>query len=70
VITPEQSRAARKLLGWSIAQLATAAGLSIHAVVTFEGTESAARPTTKMKLRSALEQAGIEFIADTGVRLR
>ena len=62
------------MLRWSIAQLATAAGLGIHAVVTFEATDSQARHATKVKLQDALEAAGVEFIAETGggpgVRLR
>jgi transcriptional regulator with XRE-family HTH domain len=74
MITPEQCRAARKLLGWSIAQLATAAGLGIHGVVTFEATNSQSRHATRIKLRDALESAGIEFLAEDaggpGVRLR
>lgn len=74
MITPEQCRVARKILGWSIAQLATAAGLGIHAVVAFEATDSQARHATKVKIQGALESAGIEFSAEEaggpGVRLR
>lgn len=65
MITREQSRAARALLDWTIADLADKA--SITAEATVRHFESGLRPLTEdkvKKLRTAFEKAGIEFIGD------
>ncbi|MFD1789695.1 multiprotein-bridging factor 1 family protein [Sphingomonas floccifaciens] len=57
-----QCRAARALLGWSMADLADAAGTSVITVKRFEGGEPL-RPTSVERLSDALINAGIDFIA-------
>ena len=74
-ITPEQLRAARALLGWSQTQLAKHAGMSLP---TVKRVERASGPNVsneaRLALRTALDQGGVEFIAENGggpgVRLR
>jgi transcriptional regulator with XRE-family HTH domain len=58
-----QSRAARALLGWSQADLAKAAGLGVSTVRNFEKGRSDPYSRNLEAIRSALEEAGIEFIA-------
>jgi transcriptional regulator with XRE-family HTH domain len=75
MLTIEQIRAARGLLGWSQSKLAERAGLSLPTVkrveidLGFRVSEEA-----RNKLRRALESAGVEFIDENGggpgVRLR
>jgi transcriptional regulator with XRE-family HTH domain len=64
VITGPQIRAARALLGWTAAQLATAAGVSIPTVQRAEA--AAGVPTTQATnlaaIQRALEDAGIAFL--------
>src|SRR5215207_4246587 len=71
MITGEQIRAARKLLGWEPFQLAQRAKLHSAIVQT---AESGAPPITKYQealIRSALEAAGVEFTNgdEPGVKL-
>jgi len=63
LITIQQLRAARGLLGWSQSELAFRAGLSVPTVRRIE-TASGPRVSqeAREKLRRALEAAGIEFI--------
>jgi len=69
-----QIRAARGLLGWSQARLAEAAGLSLPTIKRTELETVNVSADARDKLRSALEAAGVEFIAENGggagVRLR
>jgi transcriptional regulator with XRE-family HTH domain len=74
VIMPQQSRGARALLDMTQPQLAASSGLGLSTVVDFERSR---RPVSKeaiQAIRIALENAGIEFIAENGggpgVRLR
>jgi DNA-binding XRE family transcriptional regulator len=77
VITVEQLRAARALLGWSQTCLAEQAGLSLPTVKRVEA-ERGPRVSEegRLKLKRALERAGVEFIfidehgGGPGVRLR
>ena len=75
LITVEQLRAARALLGWSQIQLAERAGMS-HPTIKRVETESGARVSeeARLRLRKALELGGVEFIDENGggpgVRLR
>jgi transcriptional regulator with XRE-family HTH domain len=70
---PLQSRMARVALGWSTADLARAAKVGVNTVNRFELGQDA-RLSSVGKMRSALEAAGVEFIAENGggpgVRLR
>jgi transcriptional regulator with XRE-family HTH domain len=74
VITREQCRAARGLLGWSQADLAQAALVGVVTVRQFETGAHDPRRLTLHAIRSALEGAGVEFIDENGggpgVRLR
>ena len=73
-IHPAQLRAARALLNWSRDDLAEKAGTTNRTIARIEDGEVAARATTSQLVRSALERAGVEFIAENGggpgVRLR
>jgi predicted transcriptional regulator len=75
MLTIEQLRAARGLLGWSQSKLAARAGLSLPTVKRVEG-ELGPRVSdeARNKLKRALESGGVEFIDENGggpgVRLR
>lgn len=70
-LTPVECRAARVLLGWSLAYLAGRAGVRKQTVHRFErGQEmQKAKLATIVKLRQALED-GVEFGGDGWLRLR
>jgi transcriptional regulator with XRE-family HTH domain len=64
MVTAAQIRAARALLGWSGAQLAQAAGVSLQTIRRMEsdlgpGRSSAANVDA---VRRALEAAGVQFL--------
>ncbi len=61
-LKPGQVGAARFLLGWSQIDLARAAGLARTTVISFENASRSALPGVRDALRSALEDAGIEFV--------
>lgn len=60
-MTPEQSRAARGILGWSVRQLAGQAGVGVNTVSRFENSGEAMHSTV-LKMQEALEAAGVLFI--------
>ena len=77
-MTPNQMKAARTLLGWSVHRLSARSCTSIHMVGTFERTGRVTslyvreRPVDAVAaIRVALEMAGIEFTSGNtpGVRL-
>jgi transcriptional regulator with XRE-family HTH domain len=72
MITGEQVRAARKLLGWSQVRLAGKSGLGDTTVKKFERGESRPSVLSVTTLQRALEAAGVEFTNgdEPGVRLR
>ena len=74
MITRDQCRAARGLLGWSQADLAEAALIGIVTVRQFETGAHEPRRLTLHAIRRAFESAGVEFIDENGggpgVRLR
>jgi predicted transcriptional regulator len=75
VLTIEQLRAARGLLGWSQTKLAQRAGLSLPTVKRLEaGVGPRVSDDARSKIRRTLESAGVEFIEENGggagVRLR
>lgn len=63
MISNRQIRAARALLGWSQSALAEAAGLSVITIKRLEASDDQfqARFDTVMKVKDAVERAGIEF---------
>src|SRR5258705_3079205 len=65
LITIEQIRAARGLLGWSQTELASRAGLSLPTVKRLEaGFGPRVSDEARAKLQRALEAAGNDFIED------
>jgi transcriptional regulator with XRE-family HTH domain len=74
MVTPEQSRAARGLLGWNQQDLAAKAGIGVVTVHQLEAGTSQPRRATLEVIRRAFETAGVEFIDENGggpgVRLR
>jgi transcriptional regulator with XRE-family HTH domain len=65
IIYGEQIRAARGLLGWSQADLASKAGVGQMTVKRFEAIKGpvSGTITSLTRIQAALEQAGIHFIA-------
>lgn len=76
MISGGQIRAARALLGLSAVELGKVANVGWATIQRFEAVEGipSSRSGTLERLKSALEEAGIEFIGDPvtspGVRLR
>jgi transcriptional regulator with XRE-family HTH domain len=67
VVTVEQIRAARGLLGWSQSELARHAGLSLPTVKRLEsGTGARVSSDARARIRRALESGGAEFIRENG----
>jgi len=71
-IRPAQLRAARALVGWSREDLAAATGTTVRTLARLEANETQPRVSTLSRIRSALENAGVEFTNGDapGVRLR
>lgn len=75
-VSIRQVKGARALLAWSQEQLAAKADVSIPTIKRLEAQDGplGGRDETGIKIRSALEAAGIEFIDENGggpgVRLR
>jgi transcriptional regulator with XRE-family HTH domain len=65
-LLPEQCRAARALLGWSQDDLCAKAKLAKKTLQLFETGQRDPYSRTVEALRSALEKAGVEFIAENG----
>jgi transcriptional regulator with XRE-family HTH domain len=75
VVTNEQLRAARALLGWSQTELALKAGLSVPTLKRLEGGFGPhVSDEARARLQKAIETAGVEFIGENdggaGVRFR
>jgi hypothetical protein len=72
ILKPEQSRAARGLLDWSVVRVAARANLPANAVQSFERGEGVLKPGELIALRDTLERGGVEFIhgGRGGVRWR
>ncbi|KQT46685.1 XRE family transcriptional regulator [Methylobacterium sp. Leaf456] len=68
-IGPGQSRAARGLLGWSVADLARASGLDEGFLTGFEAGSGDPASGQIEALRSALMREGVVFTDGDGVRL-
>jgi transcriptional regulator with XRE-family HTH domain len=65
-ISPAQSRGARGLLGMTQAELASESGVSLRTITNFEAGERNLIPAILAAIRKALEDAGVEFIAENG----
>ena len=74
MLTPQQIRGARAMLGMTQADLAARAGLSATALNNIERGASDPRASNLAAIQRALEGAGVLFIAENGegpgVRLR
>ena len=69
MISVEQIRAARGLLGWSQTQLAKAAERSLPTIKRLErndGEGPSVSEDVREAVQRALEKAGVEFIAENG----
>jgi transcriptional regulator with XRE-family HTH domain len=67
MITIEQIRAARGLLGWSQSELAKRAGLSLPTVKRVEaGTGPRVSDEARGRIQKALEAGGAQFICGNG----
>jgi transcriptional regulator with XRE-family HTH domain len=71
-ISPQQSRAARRLLNWSMVRLASRSNLTESAIRNFEESLRALSVDKLAAIRTALEAAGVEFMNgdQPGVRMR
>ncbi len=74
MITPQQIRGARAMLGLTQAALAESVGVSATAMNNIERGIAKPKATTIAAIRSVLENAGVVFIPENGggagVRLR
>jgi transcriptional regulator with XRE-family HTH domain len=64
----EQIKAARAYLDWSRSQLARATGLSSNTIRNLELGSISPRGRTTLIIRQALEDAGLEFTENEGIR--
>ena len=70
MVTIEQLRAARALLGWSQTELASRADLSLPTVKRVEGGFGPkVSEEARAKLQHTLEVAGLEFLEENGAGL-
>lgn len=65
-ITAPQSRAGRALIGWSVAALADATGLSAAEIEEFEAGTEMLDTDCQRAIRAALEGAGVLFLPELG----
>ena len=66
MITPGQIRGARAMIGLTQAELAKLAGLSTTGLNNIEKGNADPKASTLRSIQAALEQAGIQFIAENG----
>ena len=65
-ITPAQCRAARGLVDLTQVGLAKVSEVSLRTIIHFEAGERRPVPAVMAAIRRALEQAGVDFIAENG----
>jgi predicted transcriptional regulator len=67
-VSIRQIKAARALLGWSQEELAAAANVSVPTIKRLEAQEGSlgGRTNTGNKIKTAIENAGVEFIDENG----
>jgi transcriptional regulator with XRE-family HTH domain len=70
MVTTEQIKAARAMLDWSQEDLAKFSGVSSPAIKNLERRNNKPRAETLNAIKAALEDAGIEFLGEVGVKLR
>ncbi|MDD3181286.1 MAG: helix-turn-helix domain-containing protein [Alphaproteobacteria bacterium] len=69
-LSPSQLRAARALLNWSRADLASKAKVSEQTIHRFENGTHESSPQTRQKLARTFEDAGVDFTENQGVRFK
>ena len=57
---------ARAAVGWGVRDLAAKANVGVSTVTRFENGQVVPTPNNLAAIRSALEAAGVEFIAENG----
>lgn len=67
ILTSLQCRAARAALKWTIGELSERSGVGVNTILRFENDQGKPNVSTRVAVRHALEQAGIEFIESNGV---
>ena len=70
MMTPNLCRAARHLLGWKQDALSERSEVSLAAIRRFETSKTSPHRATLKALKTAFEDAGIEFIDDDGIGLK
>jgi len=65
-ITPSQCRAARALLNWSRDNLTAGSKVAKRTIADFESDARSPHNSTLAAIQTALEAAGVEFIAENG----
>lgn len=70
MLTIEQIRAARALIGWSQGELADHAGLSQTGIARIENGTNKPNSSTLAKITTAFDKVDVEFIGETGVKKR
>jgi predicted transcriptional regulator len=66
MITPQQIRGARAMLGLTQAELAERAGISKTGLNNIESGATDPKVSTLKAIQAALEAAGVEFIPENG----
>ena len=70
LINGHQCRAGRALLRWRREDLAEKTNISVVSIKHFEDEHHQTRTTTIAKITKVMEDAGIEFLPNSGLRLR
>ena len=65
-MTVMQCKAARAGLGWKVSDLAARADMGQATVFRYENEAPNIRSFTVIRIQKALEEAGVEFLADEG----
>ncbi len=66
LITAEQCRAGRALLGWTQDDLVNTSKVTKSTIANFEAGKRTPYDRTLADVRAALEKGGVEFIAENG----
>ncbi len=70
MLEPRQIRAARALLNWSQSDLAKASSIAVSSIKNVENGITTARKDTLFQIMDAFENGGVEFLPNSGVRLK
>ncbi len=61
-LTPTLCRSARALLGWTIEELATASGVGVSTIISFEAGQRVPMRSNQVALERAFSDAGVIFL--------